>query len=296
MNALRFFFVFNLAFFVTAATAAEPNLSDEHNGDKGKQDKRLARVLKLMDDADEINFTPKIPDGIIRNPFLKTVTFFDLVNRNASLLRSLVKEEQRGKFSSGLAYAEKILHETSDEEARSFSDDLQDLEFVHVIKNKAKLCRALVVAMDESTPEECLFSAKLFSNPNCENVVNSYFYDRRYNGHLTLLSYALRRANDRIYSQDKTSKYHELSLSMMQFLLQAGANPNAIDEHEDRPLVHNASTVEQMKLLYKFGVDVNKPDKHGDTRLARCKSLMEIGYANHWTEALAEYLQSIGAQ
>jgi hypothetical protein len=295
MNALRFFCVFNLAFFVTAATAAEHTVSEKQKSDAGKRDKRLANVLKLIDDADEINFTPKIAGRVIPNPFLKTVTFFDLVNRNASLLRSLVRQELDGRFSSGLAYAENILHNTSDEDARSFSDDLQDLEFMHVIRNKSKLCRSWIVAIDESTPEEYLLPEKAI-NHNAHYVANSYFYDRRYDGHLTLLSYALRQANERIFRDNTAEKYDNLYLSIMRFLLKAGANPNAIDEHEDRPLVHNAATVDQMKLLYESGADINKQDKQGETLLVKCMRTIRLGYGSSYTHALVEYLQSIGAQ
>ncbi len=196
----------------------------------------------------------------------KPLTFSDLTDNNLLLLRSLVAEEQAGKFSRNFAYAEKILHGTPKEIRKSFTDNKADLEFVSMIEKKQGLAGALILSIDYISKD-----SDLPIDPNqsiSKYIVNSYFHDVQRGEYISLLSFVLDKANKaRQYSRtpEKAALYENSYLSRMRILLQAGANPNSFDEHERQPLLHSIVTVEQARLLREFGADINKKDKAGNT-------------------------------
>jgi len=173
--------------------------------------------------------------------------FYDLIDNDAMLLRTLVAQEQAGDVCNDLLMAEKELHSAMKnvESAMLNQCKKETAQFVRNIADKSELYQLLIAATDSMHLD--LFRTIIESN---RFVVNAYGAPPSYNNILIPpLHYILRKAG--------TSKeFNEISCDYMRILLCAGANPNARDDKKDTPM-HYIVTPEHCNLLLEFGAKMD---------------------------------------
>lgn len=197
--------------------------------------------------------------ALFKSPVLDCDNFDHLVMNNADYLRSLVREEEAGRYCSALHRAISVLRKNSqqilDKKALKKRCDDKSVVFIKLISERDNDLQIFIDSLERGSEE----AAKSVLRHN-KYVANAYSLQIDYGGIAAPLHYILR-----LYRQNTYCKTFNCGIK---YLLQSGANVNGIDCDGNAPL-HLVSTTKQAKRLLDKGACCNQKNNKGLTPLMK---------------------------